>query len=137
MKGSAKDLIARRVSFSRSDVMSIALSISSTELSDDRIQDLTLDLCGTLNRETDIEAELPKSTAKKGSRGEPITLGLILLTIIKSGSVVAFLSVLRSYLDREPSIKMSIKQEDGTEITIDAKNMNLDQIRELKEIMEK
>jgi hypothetical protein len=117
--------------------MSIALSISSTELSDDRIQDLTLDLCGALNRETDIEAELPKSTAKKGSRGEPITLGLILLTIIKSGSVVAFLSVLRSYLDREPSIKMSIKQEDGTEITIDAKNMNLDQIRELKEIMEK
>jgi hypothetical protein len=137
MKGSAKDLIARRVSFSRSDVMSIALFISSTELSDDRIQDLTLDLCGTLNRETDIEAELPKSTAKKGSRGEPITLGLILLTIIKSGSVVAFLSVLRSYLDREPSIKMSIKQEDGTEITIDAKNMNSDQIRELKEIMEK
>jgi hypothetical protein len=136
MKDSTKDLIARRVSFSRSDVMSIALSISSTELSDDRIQDLTLDLCGTLNKETDIEAKLPKGAAKKGSRGDPITLGLILLTIFKSGSMVAFLNVLRSLLDREPSIKMSVKREDGTEITIDAKNMNSDQIRELKEIME-
>lgn len=117
-------------------VMPAALSISSTELSDDRIHDLTFDLCRTLNKESDIEAELPKGIIEKGSRGEPITLGLIFLTILKSGSVVTFLNILKYYLEREPSIKMSIKRENGTEVMIDAKNMRPDQIAEIKKLLE-
>jgi hypothetical protein len=38
--------------------MAVTLSISSTEISDDRIQTLTSDLCRSITKETDIEAEL-------------------------------------------------------------------------------
>lgn len=113
--------------------MVVSLSISSPELSDDRVQNLTLDLCRTITRETDIAAELPRDIAGRGTKGEPITLGLIVLTILKGGSAVAFLNVLKSYFDREPSIKMKIKREDGTEVVIDAKNMQPDKIKDIIE----
>jgi hypothetical protein len=117
--------------------MAVTLSISSNELSDDRLQKLASDLCRTINKETDIEAELPEDIGKKGARGEPITLGLILLTILKSGSVIAFLKVLQSYLEREgPSITFTIKKANGSEVALDAKNMRPDQIRAIKEIIE-
>jgi hypothetical protein len=116
--------------------MAVTLSISSDELSDDRIQKLTSDLCRTISKETDIEAELPENISQKGARGGPIILGLIFLTILKSGSAVAFLNVLKSFLDRVPSIKVTIKQDGVSEVTIDAKNMHPDQIKAILEIIE-
>lgn len=38
--------------------MAITLSVSSPELSDERVQALTGDLCRTITKETDVEAKL-------------------------------------------------------------------------------
>lgn len=121
--------------------MAVTLSVSSTDLSDDRIQDMTLNLYRTIGKETDIEAELPKGSAEKGARGEPITLGLIILTFISSGSAVALFKVLEPYFKRESSLEVNIQREDGAKMVLNARNMKSDQIEKTfnkaKEIFEK
>jgi len=110
--------------------MAEKLSISSSELSDDRIMALTVDLCQALNKETEIEARFAESKAKDGAKGEPNSIELI-LTALTSGTAVALFNVLKSFVDREPSIKVTIKRKDGVRIYIDAKNIKINQIKEL------
>ena len=113
--------------------MATTLSISSPELNDAHIQKLTADLSRIIGKETDIEAELAERISEKGFKGDPITLGLISLTFISSGSVVALFGIIKSFLEREKSIQVTIKRENGTEITIDAKNFGPHQIKEILE----
>lgn len=103
--------------------MTLTLSVSSTDLSDDRIQTLTSDLCKSINKETDIEAELAEGVSKRGTKGEPITIGLIVLTFFSGGSAVALFSVLKSYFERDSTLKVSIQRKDGAQLAINAKNM--------------
>jgi hypothetical protein len=110
--------------------MAVTLSISSTEISDDRIQTLTSDLCRSITKETNIEAELAEGISQKGAKGDPITLGLIVLTFISSGSAVALLNVLKSYFERDSTLKVNIMREDGAKLAINAKNMKPELIEE-------
>lgn len=110
--------------------MEVTLSISSEELSDSQIQALTKDLCRTIPKETDIEAELVEGTTQKGAKGEPITLGLIALTFLSSGVAVALINVLKSYFERETSLEVNLRRKDGAKLMINAKNMRSDQIEE-------
>lgn len=110
--------------------MVVTLSVSSPELSNERIQALTRDLCGTITKETDIEAELAKGTAQKEAKGEPITLGLIALTFLSSGTAVALLEVLKSYLARESTLEITLERNDGAKLIINAKNLEKEQINE-------
>ena len=110
--------------------MEVTLSMSSAELSDDGIQGLTTNLCRTITKETDIEAELAEGTYQKGSRGDPITLGLIALTFLSSGSAVALLNILKSYFERDSSLTVDIQRNDGAKLAINAKNMKPEQIED-------
>lgn len=109
--------------------MTLTLSLSSGELNDEDIQELTTDLCKTIINETDINAELVEGPTQKGNRGEPITLGLIALTFMSSGAAVALFNVLKSYLDRESSLIFGIQREDGTKLGIKMKNMQPEQVK--------
>jgi hypothetical protein len=111
-------------------MMVVTLSVSSLGLSDERIQILTGDLCRTITKETDIEAELAKGIAQRGAKGEPITLGLIALTFLSGGSAVALLEVLKSYLARDSTLDMTLERNDGAKLIINAKNMRKEQIDE-------
>jgi hypothetical protein len=110
--------------------MAVTLSISSTELSEDRIQTLTSDLCRSIIKETDIEAELAEDIYPKGAKGEPITLGLIVLTFLSGGSAVALINVLKSYFERDSTLEVSIEQKNGAKLAINAKNMKPEQIED-------
>ena len=119
--------------------MAITLSVSSKQLNDERLQTLSSDLCRSIIKETDIEAELAEGAAQRGARGEPITVGLILLTFFSSKSAVALLNVLKSYFERDSSLAVNIQREDGAKLVISAKNMKPDQIENIlmraKELM--
>jgi len=113
-------------------MMEITLSISSPELSDERIQALTRDLCRTITKETSVEAELDKrvGVSQRGAKGESITLGLIALTFLSGGSAVALLEALKSYLARDSTLEMTLERNDGTKLIINANNMRREQIDE-------
>jgi hypothetical protein len=110
--------------------MKTTLSISSSELSDERLQSLTGNLCRIITNETDIEADLCTGIAQEGAKGESITLGLIALTFLSGGSAVALLDVLKSFLSRDSTLEMTLERNDGAKLTINAKNMQREQIEE-------
>jgi hypothetical protein len=110
--------------------MALTLSLSSEELNDEDLQELTTDLCKTIINETDIDAELVEGPTQGGNRGEPITLGLIALTFMNTGAAVALFKVLKSYLDRESSLVIDIQREDGTKLRIKTKNMQSEQVKD-------
>ena len=95
--------------------MGIALQISSAKLSDDRLQALAVNLCEKINKETNIAAEIAEGHFQEGAKGEPITLGLIILTFLAGGSAVALLDVLKSYIDKDRSIEIGILEPNGIE----------------------
>jgi len=111
-------------------MMAITLSVSSPELSEERIQALIGDLYRTITKETDVEAELAKGVTQRGAKGEPITLGLIALTFLSRGSVVALLDVLKSYMARDSTLELTLERNDGAKLIINAKNMRKEQINE-------
>ena len=110
--------------------MAIILSVSSPELSDERVQALTGDLCRTITKETDVEAKLAEGVDQKGAKGEPISLGLIVLTILSGGSAVGLLDVIKSYLARDSTLELTLERNDGAKLIINAKNMRKEQIYE-------
>jgi hypothetical protein len=108
--------------------MSITLSISSNELEAEDIHGFALDLCKTLSRETEVEAKLAEGPSQPGTRGEPITIGTIILNFITGGAVSSMFGVLKSYFERSPSLEMEFQRPDGKKLVIRAKNVGCDQI---------
>lgn len=110
--------------------MSTTLSIMSDEMSDEMIQNLTQQLFADLNESIPaLKAELPAESTQAGSKGDPITIGSIILTLIGSGGIaVALVGVLRAYIEKEASLKIRIVNEGGREMSIDAANLSDDQM---------
>jgi hypothetical protein len=112
-------------------MMNLILNLSSSELDNEELQSLTRQLCDSIADETDIKAEIPNGAVAEGTKGDPITLGLIALTFIKSGAAVALFNVLKAYFERNSSFTIKAKKADGTELEITAQNMKLEQIQAL------
>jgi len=109
---------------------SVNLQLSSEKMRNDQIQSLTRDLFLTLSKQKSIKPKMPEGISVPGKKGEPITIGLLVLTFITSGAAVALLEVIKAYLIREKSLKITIKKTDGTGITLNAQNINDEQIRD-------
>ncbi|KQC04787.1 MAG: hypothetical protein APR53_09655 [Methanoculleus sp. SDB] len=108
--------------------MELNLYLGSEELSDNQLQKLTRDLSKDLARESSIEATIPERPAEKGMKGDPITLGLLALTLLSSGTVVALFNVLKSYFERDSTLEITIENHEGNKYSFKAQNMRPDQI---------
>ena len=108
--------------------MDSTLQLTASDLSDEDLQKLTLELSKTLNDETEAKATLPENSGGPGSKGDPITLGTIILTALSSGTVVALFNVIKSYLERKPSLELEFKREDGQQLNIKAEQLHKDQL---------
>jgi len=108
--------------------MVITLKLSSEELGNEDVQKLATDLCQTIVKEADINALIPEDTNQEGTKGEPITLGLLALTFVGSKAAVALFNLIKSYFDRESSLIIDIQLEDGAKLTIIGQNMKPEQI---------
>ena len=113
--------------------MDVRLSITSSDLDAEDIHDLSIDLSMTLIRETDVDAKLAERPTETGGKGEPITVGIIMLAFLTSGAAVSLLNVLKSYFERDSSLEMEFQREDGTKLRIRAENVRSDQIARTRE----
>ena len=110
--------------------MSIQLTLTNDDLDKDSLQLLTQDLLQTLGSETDIQAEIVQGEAVQGSKGDPVTLGVLALSFITSGAAVALIGVLKSYITRSSSIQFEIKRGDKV-VKFNAKDFKADQIEQV------
>src|SRR5687768_13489490 len=107
--------------------MAARLTLHSPDLDKADLQALTDELAGELNAISGVEAQRLEETGAKGSRGEVITIGNIVLAFISSGAAVAAINVLKTYFARQSSLSFDIVGEDGQKITLNGKNLKSDQ----------
>ena len=95
----------------------------SADLSNGRLAQLTDDLERDLSR-AGIEARSVQAPSLPGEKGEPITLGVLILTLVTSGAIKALIGCLKTYISQEPSLVINLKRPDGTQVTVNARNVN-------------
>lgn len=104
--------------------MSIELSVSSSELRENALQDLTQEFCEALVREVKIDAITKGGSMVLGEKGDPVTIGVLVLSFITSGAAVALFKVMSAYFARTRKLVFSLKKANGDEISITSENMS-------------
>src|SRR5215475_9325998 len=97
--------------------MSAVLSLSATDLDEDDLQNLTHSLCRDLRDEVGINAHLATQPAAIGHKGDLSVLGQIGISALGAGGfAVALVDVLKSYIERKPSLQFELQKKDGVHI---------------------
>jgi hypothetical protein len=110
--------------------MNVTLSLTSDELGEESLHGLCRDLCLSLSRETEVQAKLAEGPAISGVRGEPITLGVILVTFLASPVAAAMFNVLKAFFERDASLEVELQREDGETLKIGAQNLGSNQLQQ-------
>ncbi len=111
--------------------MEFKLMMSSETASDSNLQDLTRELCRDLNDKTDVAAKIPKGTPKPGEKGDPITIGTILLSFLTGGAAVAMFDVLKAYIQRNKSLVFKIVGPHGEVVEVRGENLTKKQFEQI------
>ncbi len=111
--------------------MNFTLHLSSADLDEEDLQQLTHQLCNNIAIETEIKAEIPSGAVMPGTKGDPITIGVITLTFLTSGAAVALFEVFKAYFIRQPSLTIKMTKADGTPFEMTAQNIKLEKIQAL------
>ncbi len=116
--------------------MDATLKIISSDLAAEDLQVLTRELSQALNKETEVSATLPEESGGPGTRGGAVELlGQILLTALSSGTVVALFNILKSYLERKPSLEMEFQRTDGQKLKVRAEDLDKSQIEQTMKLV--
>lgn len=110
--------------------MDVDLSLTSQQLDEEELQSLSREMMNTLNRETEVTASLAQAPAPSGARADAVTLGTILIAALGSSSLAALFNVARAYLERNPSLELEFRRQDGGMLTIKARNVGPEEIQE-------
>jgi hypothetical protein len=105
----------------------LTLSLSAN-LPDARLALLTRDLERDLSRQG-IKARFAEAGAVPGERGDPVTLGVLALTLVTSGTVTALIGCLKAYVSREPALTIKLKRPDGMQVEVSAHNVDAPDVR--------
>jgi hypothetical protein len=107
--------------------MELTLALEAEGLSDEQIDRLARSLSRDLRNELPVQEVFmcEQGDLVKGTRGDPITLGTIVLSLVGSGGVaVALINILKVFAGRDRRLKIKIKTKEGAEIQIDAENLS-------------
>jgi len=108
---------------------SLRMSLSAS-LPDARLAQLTRDLEHL--SQAGIRARPLDAQPAPGERGEPITLGVLTLALITSGTVKTLIECFKAYLSRERGLTVRLTRADGTPVVeVTARNMDTAAVREM------
>lgn len=104
--------------------------LSAPELDPETLQQLTVDCCRTINSETELEARVAEETPGPGAKGDPVTIGAIVLAFVTSGAAAKLCEVLKSYFERSSTLEVAFERADGQKINVKAENLAADRVDE-------
>jgi hypothetical protein len=104
----------------------------SADIPDARLAQLTRDLERDLSR-AGIRARPVEAPPVLGQKGEPITLGVLVLALITSGAVKALIQCFKAYLSRERALIIKFARGDGAQVEVTARNVDTPAVREALE----
>ena len=101
--------------------MAITLELSSSELDDEELQELTQQLCNDLRDETSVDAQLATAPSQSEAKGDLPIWGQIVIATLSSSVLTGFVGVLTAYIQRAKAVTIKLKK-DGKEIEVSANN---------------
>jgi hypothetical protein len=104
----------------------------SADLPDARLEQLTRDLERDLSR-SGIQARPIEAPRVPGEKGEPITLGVLALALVTSGTVTALIECFKAYVSRERALTIRLMGAGGTQVEVTARNVDTSAVREALE----
>ena len=108
--------------------MQVKLTLLSDAVGDDALDELTRDLCATLNKETEVSAEMAEGALEPGAKGDAMSLGTLLLTFLSSGTAVALFEVAKAFFERNSNLELELERPDGAKMVVRAKNVDAERI---------
>jgi len=96
---------------------------------DERLQAITRQFCRDLSTELSYDCRLPEQVAQPGQRGDPITIGAVIVALAKSGTILGFLRLVQTYISRVPSLEMTVVRTDGSRFSLKASNLTEKQLQ--------
>ena len=112
--------------------MDITLNITSQQLANEDLQDLTRKLCEDIKTETNMIATLPFTNQdSENSKGNLVELGAIVLTFLSNDSIIVLVEMIKERINREPSIEIEIKTSNNSIIKVNAKNKNSKEVENI------
>jgi hypothetical protein len=98
--------------------MTYKIQLETSKLAPEDLHDLTREFSQELLAEVGLSNKLEYGESRSGQKGDPVTIGVILIALIKSGAVLGLVKLISSYISRVPSIEVGIVRTDGTTLTI-------------------
>jgi Effector Associated Constant Component 1 len=118
--------------------MTLLLSVSATGLDNETLQVLTRSLCQDLRNEAGIESSIAKESAGHGTKGQYEIIGQILVPALGAGGViVALVNVLKTYIERKPSLEFKIHRQNGVDVEIRAEDLRRNDMTQLVQMIKK
>jgi hypothetical protein len=87
------------------------------------VQSITRDIVGDLRLRPDLKVAEGETKSEPGDKGEPITIGLITLALIKSSAAVALIRSIEKAFTRERRLKAKLKVGNRS-IEVQAENLS-------------
>lgn len=114
----------------------IILKLECADFDDSRIDAVTRDLARSLREEGVGAAMASQGDAGPGKKGDPVTIGAIVLTLIQTGGVaVTLLQVLKAYLARKSTMRFELTRADGRKVSLDASWFNKAQMEQTQKVL--
>jgi len=120
--------------------MNIVITLISPDKDEEKIHQLSRNFKAIIKKETPFTASAYTETNPiPGEKGDPITIGTIVLTALGTGgAAAALIDVFKSYIGRNKELTIKIKRPDSDEIEISSKNIDVSEIKAtLTEILTK
>ena len=114
----------------------IILKLECADYDDSRIDAVTRDLARSLREEGVGAAMASQGDAAPGKKGDPVTIGAIVLTLIQTGGGAGtLLQVLKAYLARKSTMRFELTRADGRKVSLDASWFNKAQMEETQKVL--
>jgi hypothetical protein len=98
--------------------------ILAGEESDSRVQTITSDVMSAINRQDDLEASIPVSTSRPGTKGDVQAIGTFLLQLLSSGAVIGLIPVILAKVKQNPKITYEIERANGDKFHLSAEQVS-------------
>lgn len=118
--------------------MELTLTIKADDMRGEELDEITRELSAELNQGVAVEARLPEETGAAGSKGDPVTVGTIILLLLGGGGVAAkLIEVLKAYVERGNKLEFEFKKPDGTSMSLKTENFSQSGVKELSDSLSK
>ena len=110
----------------------VLIELSDSDLDSDDLQQAEMNLVTAISQIDGASvARRRTGQATPGTRGEPVSVGTILISLVSGGALTALVGTLQTWLTRDDrrTLKLTVESADGQKVTLDSAQFDEDQIR--------